>query len=200
MKNIKTTVSKISEQSICFALALMLAGLCSYDAFASTKTESPPTFEMRRYLPKHPYFGKVCKKFERCLKRASKTHRLHLTASQLTDATVPLIQAVKGTVHELKFVPVYENTLRLIGQLTDLTKLDLTGTEVTDARLKDLEPLTQIEELSLVGTNVSDGGVAELKSLKNLKELYLFKTKVTDAGVEELQESLPKLKVSYRKH
>jgi hypothetical protein len=71
--------------------------------------------------------------------------------------------------------------------LTNLRKLSLYNTSVTDAGLKHLEGLTNLRELYLSGTRVTDGGLERLEGLTNLRELYLSGTRVTDAGLERLE-------------
>jgi hypothetical protein len=45
--------------------------------------------------------------------------------------------------------------------------------------------------LDLSGTRVTDAGLKELAGLKGLQTLHLGGTRVTDAGLRELQEALP---------
>src|SRR5438105_15403099 len=59
--------------------------------------------------------------------------------------------------------------------------VDLEGTKVTDAALKELIQLKQLTSLDLSGTQVTDAGLKELTNLKQLISLYLNYTKVTDA-------------------
>jgi hypothetical protein len=49
--------------------------------------------------------------------------------------------------------------------------------------------------LNLQGTGVMDAGLKELAGLKNLQELDLRDTKVTEAGVAELIKALPGCKI-----
>ena len=49
--------------------------------------------------------------------------------------------------------------------------VDLRGTEVTDAGLKDLAPLTHLQKLDLSVTKVTDAGLKELAPLKRLQTL-----------------------------
>src|SRR5271170_1713675 len=63
--------------------------------------------------------------------------------------------------------------------------LDLYGTQVTDAGLKDLKELKNLTLLNLGFTQVTDAGLKDLKELKNLTSLNLQDTKVTDKGVDE---------------
>lgn len=76
---------------------------------------------------------------------------------------------------------------RLLGDdfFTNVTKLDLTQTEIPDAGLKPLEGLPDIQSLSL-GDRVTDAGLEHLKVLTQLHTLNLRATKVTDAGLADL--------------
>jgi internalin A len=67
----------------------------------------------------------------------------------------------------------------------------LSGTQVTDAGLKELASLKKLRTLVLQKTKVTDAGLKELASCKQLRVVDLQKTSVTEAGVEELQMALP---------
>ena len=75
--------------------------------------------------------------------------------------------------------------------------LNLSGTQVTDAGLKELDGLKNLHTLHLGGTKVTDRGLKELVGLKNLHTLDLSFTAVTDAGLAELQKALPACKIIY---
>ncbi|MCI0462651.1 MAG: hypothetical protein L0Z62_37355, partial [Gemmataceae bacterium] len=61
--------------------------------------------------------------------------------------------------------------------------LDLSGSKVTDAGLKELAALKHLQWLDLDQTKVTDAGLKELAALKQLQTLSLSRTKVTDAGL-----------------
>src|SRR5262249_22360996 len=73
--------------------------------------------------------------------------------------------------------------------------VDLRGTKITDAGLKELKELKSLETLNLLNTMVTDAGLKELKELKSLQTLGLRDTKVTDMGVKELKAALHGLKI-----
>ena len=50
--------------------------------------------------------------------------------------------------------------------------------------------------VNLAGTGVTDAGLKELKHLKQLTRLDLGQTKVTDDGVADLQKALPGCRIS----
>ena len=54
-----------------------------------------------------------------------------------------------------------------------------------------LKRLTNLSILDLSGTQVTDAGLEHLKGLTNLWQLYLSGTQVTTKGVESLRQALP---------
>jgi hypothetical protein len=60
------------------------------------------------------------------------------------------------------------------------------------AHLKGLKNLTL---LNLSGTQVSDAGLAHLRELPSLRLIGLKDTRVTDAGIASLQEGAPMVRV-----
>jgi Leucine Rich Repeat (LRR) protein len=75
--------------------------------------------------------------------------------------------------------------------------LDLSGTQVTDAGLKELKELKRLQTLDLSSTKVIDARLKELKQLKRLQTLNLFNTQVTYIGINDLLESLPIIRGNY---
>jgi Leucine-rich repeat (LRR) protein len=58
-----------------------------------------------------------------------------------------------------------------LGELGQLRSLELDGTKVTDAELKELSALTHLEHLHLESTPVTDAGLRHLKGLNKLRSL-----------------------------
>ena len=71
-------------------------------------------------------------------------------------------------------------------ELELITSINLEGTKITDAGLKELAKLQKLERLFLCHTQITDAGLKELTKLKNLKKLSLEGTQITDAGLKEL--------------
>ena len=61
----------------------------------------------------------------------------------------------------------------------------------------DKDPAHPVMSVDLNGTKVTDAGLKELAGLKNLHHLDLRETSVTHAGVAELQKALPKLQIRF---
>jgi hypothetical protein len=66
-----------------------------------------------------------------------------------------------------------------------LKKLNLLGTNVTDAGIRGLELILTLEELNLGCTQITD--VSSLQHCRALKKLNLSNTSVTDAGIRGLE-------------
>jgi internalin A len=57
------------------------------------------------------------------------------------------------------------------------------------------QPGKPVIGVDLIGTMMTDAGLKELATLTNLTVLHLGGTKATDAEVKELQKALPKCKI-----
>ncbi len=67
-------------------------------------------------------------------------------------------------------------------------KVDLHGTQVTDADLKFLRDLPELRTLDLHLTQIGDASVANLKNLTKLQTLNLFRTQLSDNGLAHLKK------------
>ena len=54
-----------------------------------------------------------------------------------------------------------------------------------------LNTLTELRYLNLVGTTITEAGVKQLKPLRKLKTVYLFRSKVAKTAWPGLQKALP---------
>jgi beta-lactamase regulating signal transducer with metallopeptidase domain/protocatechuate 3,4-dioxygenase beta subunit len=91
--------------------------------------------------------------------------------------------------------------LREICQFKSLTKLEIHGSNIDDAGMKELKNLENLEELEGGTYNVTDVGVADLADVKRLKKLNLNYSKITDASLKELKRltNLQSLDLSHTK-
>ena len=79
--------------------------------------------------------------------------------------------------------------------LEKVTRLDLSGTQITDAGLKEVAKLQKLEWLYLGGPQINDQSLKEVAKLHNLEQLSLHGTNVTEAGVAELKKALPNCEI-----
>lgn len=100
-----------------------------------------------------------------------------------------------GSVPVFKFQPWKEGVVAKLPAPESPFALNLVGTQVTDAGLKELAGLINLTSLHLGFTQVTDEGLKELSGLKTLSWLNLNRTQVTRKGVAELQKALPKCEI-----
>jgi internalin A len=102
------------------------------------------------------------------------------------DVVVKLPQPERAFGLNLGGTPVRDAGLKELARLKSLQALVLYSTKVTDAGLKELTRLEGLQELSLDDTQLTDAGLKALAELKGLQKLDLSSTPVTDAGLKEL--------------
>ncbi len=87
---------------------------------------------------------------------------------------------------DLSGTAVTDGQLAFLQRLSGLRRLCLQDTQVTDAGLVHLECLNTLESISLRDTGISDAGVARLSNLRKIQHLDLSDTRITDAAIPYL--------------
>ncbi len=82
-----------------------------------------------------------------------------------------------------------------LADFTNLKKLQLQGTRITDEGLGFLAELPHLQVLNLYGTAVTDAGLKAIGQLPELKQVYLWQTAVSDAGLTKWKEAHPQVVV-----
>jgi uncharacterized membrane protein len=116
---------------------------------------------------------------------------------KLTDRTVALLSQVRKQLVWLKlgYANLSENSWKVVGQCSNLTRLSIEHTNVTDADLVFLAELKNLQYLNVVGTKVSPQGIQQLKNLAQLEMLYLGQTFIKGNDFASLQKVFPKTKI-----
>lgn len=94
-------------------------------------------------------------------------------------------QVVGLTLFEFALQP---GDARTIAGMTQLQRLNLQGSNVSDEDLKSFAALKDLRELNLSRTKVGDAGVAALAELRGLTSLSLSGTQITDASLKSIGE------------
>lgn len=126
---------------------------------------------------------------------------LHCNASVLKtfgDAELAKLDPLKANIRWLNLAgtKVTDAGLKQVAGMKNLTQLHLERTAVTDAGLRSLSKLRELEYLNLYGLPITDNGLQSLKRLTNLQHLYLWQTKVSpDAAKALADEFVDKQKI-----
>jgi hypothetical protein len=75
--------------------------------------------------------------------------------------------------------------------------LTLHDSTFTDQDLSSVEDLSSYETLDLEGTQLSNAGLKQLEQMKQLRYIVVRHTNVTAAGIQRLQQALPKASIWY---
>ena len=85
---------------------------------------------------------------------------------------------------------VTDKGLALLTAFTNLEYLYLNKSQITSSGMKHLTKLTRLRTLDLKNTSVTDEGLDFLKNMPSLENIILYGTYVSDDGVEALQNAL----------
>ncbi len=124
---------------------------------------------------------------------------LHIGGRQANDVDMSALLGLKAQLVWLQLpnCGVEDRHLEVIGQLTELRKLNLNKNNITDAGIQFLANLSQLEYLNLYGNEIGDPSMDVIKTLPNLTKLYLRETLVSVEAIEALQKERPDLQVFY---
>jgi hypothetical protein len=106
-----------------------------------------------------------------------------------------LLDLPKLITLDIDDIPINDDDLQHVKDLTALRSLSLSGAAVTDAGVIQLENLTNLEWLDLTSTSVSDESVDIFIRFSQLQHLWLNDTQVTPSGAEKIREALPHCRV-----
>lgn len=82
---------------------------------------------------------------------------------------------------------VTDADIRPLRDLTELRRLDLMQTDVTDSSLAWVARMPRLRVIWLMNKQLTDAGVAHLAGLTELEEIYLSDSQVTDTGLAHLR-------------
>jgi mono/diheme cytochrome c family protein/uncharacterized membrane protein len=118
-----------------------------------------------------------------------------VTVDSITSKELLLLSSLKKQLIWLKlsYKKISDTMLVTIGQLTNLTRLQLDNTTITDKGLEPLRSLADLQYLNLVGTKVTTQGLIQLKDLQRLQAIYLYKTFINSSDWPTLKNNFPKV-------
>jgi uncharacterized membrane protein len=90
-------------------------------------------------------------------------------------------------------MPVTDNDLQTIGQLTDLRKLNLSFSKITGNGLSALGKLNHLKNISLTNTAIKKEDIEKLASLKELHHIYIWNSGISVADANSIRKKYPSL-------
>lgn len=120
-----------------------------------------------------------------------------VTHPVIDSSGLRLLSALKKQLIWLKLgsTDIVDSALNTIGQLTNLTRLNLEHTTISDSGIVKLKTLTNLRYLNLVDTKVTAQGVLQLKELKELHSLFLYQAKINKGDWAILKNAFPKTQI-----
>ncbi len=95
---------------------------------------------------------------------------------------------IQISIHSERFT---DRQMPLACALASVRVLDLRGTAITGASLRNLASLANLSRLNLADTRVTGADLHQLPSLPNLRQLSLYRIEVTADDINWLRENLP---------
>lgn len=91
-------------------------------------------------------------------------------------------------------MPVEDGDMKTINQFTNLEKLILNNSLVTNSGISEIKKLKNLRSLSLAGTKIDKNAAPAFTLLDSLKEVFVWNTKISPAEAQELQKQNSRIK------
>jgi hypothetical protein len=121
---------------------------------------------------------------------------VNLTATEVTDACLLSLAELTGlTSLQLSNTQIAGHGFEHLRALELLQEVNLDGTLIDDAGVASLAQIPNVTTLNIDNTNVTNEGVMHLSRLSGLETLSAANTGLTESGVLQLVESHPNLAI-----
>ena len=102
-------------------------------------------------------------------------------------------QKLAPWVVQLKLANQKSVDFSLFKNFSKLEDVDVSKTNLDNGDLVYLRELKQLKRLNLVGTQVSDAGIGNLMAMKNLKKVYVWQSSLSPQALEKWKQVNPEL-------
>lgn len=94
----------------------------------------------------------------------------------------------------LSRMPVKDDDLKIVGEMSNLTKLNLNYTDITDKGLEHILSLKNLQAISLTGTAVSSKSIERLATMPQLEQVFLWDTPIDSLQITTMRNRFKKLR------
>ena len=91
-------------------------------------------------------------------------------------------------------MPVTDADMKTINQFTNLEKLVLNNSLITNNALSEIKKLKNLRSLSLAGTKIDKNAAQSFSQLDSLKEVFIWNTNISATEADELQKQNKKIR------
>lgn len=93
----------------------------------------------------------------------------------------------------LSNMPVTDEDMKAIGQFTNLEKLILNNSSITNKGLEEIKKLKHLRSLSIAGTKTDKNAANVFSQLDSLKEVFVWSSGITASDVKEIKNKLNRI-------
>jgi len=90
-----------------------------------------------------------------------------------------------------------DEDIAALSHFPNLTRLDISRTEIDGSRLDVLADMKYLSYLNLYGSSVNDAALDHIAQIPNIAAVYLWQTAATSEGVERLRIQLPEAEIDF---
>ena len=116
---------------------------------------------------------------------------------QIPDSLLTLLNGIRDQLIWLKLdeAELSNEGYKAIGKLTNLTRLQLSRTNLSDQTMGAFSELKKLQWLNIAGCDVSLEGLRQLSGLTSLQQVFLYKGGFTAGDWTALQQLFPKVQL-----
>ncbi|MCE2995427.1 MAG: hypothetical protein LW863_07510 [Flammeovirgaceae bacterium] len=118
------------------------------------------------------------------------------------DSALVMMQELKEQIVWLNAssTSISDVNLKLVGALTNLSRLHLNNTKLSGEGLVSLKPLINLRYLNLSNTNVTGKALMSLASLTSLTSLHVYNTAVQESEIDAIQKAFLNARIEWKNY
>jgi mono/diheme cytochrome c family protein len=121
-----------------------------------------------------------------------------VTSGSVNNADVDLLLPIQKQLVWLKLADanIGDSAMNTIAKCTNLMRLQLDGTRVTNKGIAQLKSLRKLRYLNVVGTKVTAEGIIALKGIP-INSLYVYQSVIQKSDLEKLKQAFPDATIDF---